>query len=52
MTVEQGKAINEELKQAVTPKKEETTVDSVMSAADQLTPEQKQELIDKLTADK
>ena len=52
MTVEQGKAINEELKQAVKPKKEETTVDSVMSAADQLTPEQKQELIDKLTADK
>ena len=52
LSAEMAKPINEELKQAVTPKKEETTVDSVMSAADQLTPEQKQELIDKLTADK
>ncbi|MGI6109763.1 MAG: phasin family protein [Eubacteriaceae bacterium] len=52
MTVEQGKAINEELKNSLNTSSEPDSVESVLSAAGKLTPEQKQELIDKLTADK
>lgn len=49
MTVEQGKALNEELKRTLSTAGEKDSVDTILKAADSLTPEQKAELIEKLT---
>lgn len=47
MTVEQGKALNEELKKTLSV--EPNSVETVLKAADKLTPAQKEELIAKLS---